>query len=153
MWKGNWESQLNIVQILEEEYEGFVGQNMIQYSMFTGYSPNEALRLRSFVSIGDQLRYDEENPAVGKQLFVGTFNSFQLTPKLRIGQSIRYSQMRSKKDNSLYYKGYIVRFITNYQFNKDLSFRLVSEYNEFDDTLFIQPLLKWNPNPFTVLFV
>lgn len=27
------------------------------------------------------------------------------------------------------------------------------EYNEFDDTLFIQPLLKWNPNPFTVLFV
>ena len=43
--------------------------------------------------------------------------------------------------------------ITNYQFNKDLSFRLVSEYNEFDDTLFVQPLLKWNPNPFTVLFV
>ena len=43
--------------------------------------------------------------------------------------------------------------VTNYQFNKDLSFRLVSEYNEFDDTLFVQPLLKWNPNPFTVLFV
>jgi len=153
VWKGNWESQFNIVRILEEEYEGFVGQDMMQYSMFTGYSPNEALRLRSFVSIRDQLRYDEENPAVGKQLFVGTFNSFQLTPKLRIGQSIRFSQMRSKEDNSLYFKGYIGRFITNYQFNKDLSFRIVSEYNEFDDTLFIQPLLKWNPNPFTVLFV
>jgi hypothetical protein len=61
--------------------------------------------------------------------------------------------MRSKGDNSLYFKGYIGRFIRNYQFNKDLSFRIVSEYNEFDDTLFIQPLLKWNPNPFTVLFV
>ena len=73
MWKGNWESQLNIVRILEEEYEGFVGQNTMQYSMFTGYSPNEALRLRSFVSIGDQLRYDEENPAVGKQFFIGSF--------------------------------------------------------------------------------
>lgn len=153
VWKGNWESQLNIVRILEEEYEGFVGQDMMQYSMYNGYSPSEAIRLRSFVSIGDQLRYDEENPAVGKQFFIGSFNSFQLTPKLRIGQSIRYSQMRSKEDNSLFYKGYIARFITNYQFNKDLSFRLVSEYNEFDDTLFIQPLLKWNPNPFTVLFV
>ncbi|MGB1185409.1 MAG: hypothetical protein ACPG33_00850 [Flavobacteriaceae bacterium] len=88
-----------------------------------------------------------------QQFFIGSFNSFQLSPKLRIGQSLRYSQMRSKEDNSLYYKGYIARLITNYQFNKDLSFRLVSEYNEFDDTLFVQPLLKWNPNPFTVLFV
>ena len=87
-----------------------------------------------------------------QQFFIGSFNSFQLSPKLRIGQSLRYSQMRSKEDNSLYYKGYIARLITNYQFNKDLSFRLVSEYNEFDDTLFVQPLLKWNPNPFTVLF-
>jgi hypothetical protein len=44
--------------------------------------------------------------------------------------------------NSLYYKGYIARFITNYQFNKDLSIRLVSEYNEFDNTLFIQPPIE-----------
>ena len=51
------------------------------------------------------------------------------------------------------YVCHIARLITNYQFNKDLSFRLVGEYNEFDDTLFVQPLLKWNPNPFTVLFV
>ena len=39
-----------------------------------------------------------------------------------------------------------VSLITNYQFNKDLSFRLVGEYNEFDDTLFVQPLLKWKRN-------
>lgn len=40
VWKGNWESRLNIVHIMEQEYEGFVGQDMMQYSMFTSYSPN-----------------------------------------------------------------------------------------------------------------
>ena len=44
------------------------------------------------------------------------------------------------------YVCHIARLITNYQFNKDLSFRLVGEYNEFDDTLFVQPLLKWKRN-------
>lgn len=61
--------------------------------------------------------------------------------------------MRSKVDNTFYYNGYIARLNINYQFNNDFSFRLTGEYNEFDDNLFLQPLLKWNPNPFTLFFI
>lgn len=153
VWKGNWQTNIEIVHLFNQEYEGFVGKNMTRYSMFTSYNPNEAIRLGIFVLTGNGLRFDEENPAVGKQFFFGTFNSFQPSEKLRISQSLRYSQMRSKIDNSLYYKGYILRLYANYQFNKDLSFRLIGEFNEFDDHLLIQPLLKWNPNPFTVFFI
>lgn len=152
-WKGNWGTEFNVVHILEQEYEGFVGNNMTEYSMWNSYNPNESMRLGVFVSVGDGLRFDKENPAVGNSFFIGSFNNFQPTPKLRISQSLRYSQMRSKIDNSFYYKGYIARVNINYQFNKDLSFRLIGEFNEFDDALFIQPLLKWNPNPFTVFFI
>ena len=51
------------------------------------------------------------------------------------------------------YVGYIARVNINYQFNQDLSFRLVGEYNDFDDSFFVQPLLKWNPNPFSIFYI
>lgn len=152
-WKGNWKTELNIVHIIDQEYEGFKGKNMSKYSIWNSYNPNETIRLGVFSSLGNGIRFDEDNPSVGKQLSFGTFNNFQLSEKLRISQSLRYSQMRSKTDNRFFYKGYILRLIANYQFNKDLSFRFIGEYNEFDDKLFFQPLLKWNPNPFTLFFI
>lgn len=153
VWKANWRTNLNVVHVMEEEYEGFVGKNMAEYSLWNSYNPSEGIRLGLFVSIGEGLRYDKDQPSVGKSFFIGSFNTFQPTSKLRIRQSIRYSQMRSKVDNSFYYKGYIARVNMNYQFTKDLSFRIIGEYNEFDDELFVQPLLKWNPNPATVFFI
>ena len=153
VWKGNWQTRVNIIHLLEQEYEGFVGKGMTEYSMFNSYNPSEFIRIGAYVSIGEGLRFDEENPAVGRQFYFGTFNRFQPTPKISIRQSLRYSQMRSKVDNTFYYKGYIARLNINYQFNNDFSFRLIGEYNEFDDNLFLQPLLKWNPNPFTLFFI
>jgi len=153
VWKGNWQTRVNIIHLLEQEYEGFVGKGMTEYSMFNSYNPSEFIRIGTYVSTGERLRFDEENPAVGRQFYFGTFNRFEPSPKISIGQSLRYSQMRSKVDNSFYYKGYIARLSINYQFNNDFSFRLIGEYNEFDDNLFLQPLLKWNPNPFTLFFI
>ena len=152
-WKGNLRTGINIVHIINEEFAGFVGRNMTEISMFNGYSPSEKINLRAFVSLSESLRYDEEDPSVGKALFVGTFNNFQLTPKLSLNPSLRYSELRSSANNSLYFKGYIGRVNMNYQFNKDLSFRLIGEYNDFDKVFFYQPLFKWNPNPFTIFYI
>ena len=152
-WKGNLRTGINIVHIINEEFAGFVGRNMTEISMFNGYSPSEKINLRAFVSLSESLRYDEEDPSVGNALFVGTFNNFQLTPKLSLNPSLRYSELRSSANNSLYFKGYIGRVNMNYQFNKDLSFRLIGEYNDFDKVFFYQPLFKWNPNPFTIFYI
>lgn len=139
--------------MINEEFTGFVGRNMTEISMFNGFSPSEKVNLRAFVSLSESLRYDEDDPSVGNALFVGTFNNFQLSPKLRLSPSLRYSELRSKADRSLYFKGYIGRINANYQFNQNLSFRLIGEYNDFDKAFFVQPLLKWNPNPFTIFYI
>lgn len=152
-WKGNFTTRFNFIHIVNEEFVGFVGRNMTEISMFNGYNPSENINLRAFVSVSESIRYDEDDPSVGNALFVGTFNNFQLSPKIRLSPSLRYSELRSKEDNSLYFKGYISRFNANYQFNQNLSFRLIGEYNDFDKAFFIQPLLKWNPNPFTIFYI
>lgn len=152
-WKGNFRTSINLGHIINEEFEGFIGKNLTEFSLFNGYSPNERINLRAFVRFSESIRYDAENPGVGHSLFVGTFNNFQLTPKLSISPSIRYSQFKIKGADSLEFKGYIGRLNTNYQFNQDVSFRLIGEFNDFDDNFFVQPLLQWNPNPFTIFYV
>ena len=152
-WKGNFRTGFNLIHIVNEEFAGFIGRNLTEISMFNGYNPSENINLRAFVSFSESIRYDEDEPSVGKALFIGTFNNFQISPKLRLSPSLRYSELRAKADNSLYFKGYISRVNINYQFNQNLSFRLIGEYNDFDKGFFIQPLLKWNPNPFTIFYI
>ena len=152
-WKGNFRTGFNLIHIVNEEFAGFIGRNLTEISMFNGYNPSENINLRAFVSFSESIRYDEDDPNVGKALFIGTFNNFQISPKLRLSPSLRYSELRAKADNSLYFKGYIGRVNINYQFNQNLSFRLIGEYNDFDKGFFIQPLLKWNPSPFTIFYI
>ncbi len=134
-------------------YVGFIGRNMKEFNLFTSYSPSEGVRLGIFTNIGEALRYDSDNPAVGNNFFIGTFNNFQITTKLRISPSLRYSQLKNKTDNTYYFSGFIARTTFNFQFNPNLFFRLIGEFNNFDDTYFLQPLLKWNPNPFTIFYI
>ncbi|MDA9038181.1 hypothetical protein N9H53_05570 [Flavobacteriaceae bacterium] len=150
---GNIESEISYNYVINEEFEGFIGENMPEFSVFTSYNPSEAVRLGVFSRVGEALRYDSDNPAVGNNFFIGTFNNFQITPKLRISPSLRYSQLKNKEDGSLYFSGYIARSTINYQFNPNFSFRLIGEFNDFDKAFFLQPLLKWNPNPFTIFYI
>ena len=152
-WRGNFQTNLNLIHIINEEFAGFVGKNLTEISVWNSYNPSETIRLCVFTSIAESIRYNEEMPGVGNSFFLGNFNTFQITPKLRISESIRYSQFRVKGEDLLDFKGYIARVNINYQFNQDLSFRLIGEYNDFDQGFFVQPLLKWNPNPFTIFYV
>ena len=52
-----------------------------------------------------------------------------------------------------YYKGYINRFDTKYQFSKFIGLRLAAEYNDFSESIFFQPLFEWTPNPFTIFYI
>ena len=67
--------------------------------------------------------------------------------------SINYARLRDLKETKIFYDGYISRFTFRYQFNNDVSIRLVSEYNKFNDTFLVQPLFKWNPNPSTIFYI
>jgi hypothetical protein len=138
---------------VNEEFEGFDAKGMQEFSAFVSYSPSEAVRLGMFTEFGESIRYDSENPDIGDSFFIGTFNNFQITPKLRFSPSFRYSQLKNKLDQSLYFSGFIARTTINYQFNTNFSFRVIGEFNDFDKAFFFQPLLKWNPNPFTIFYI
>ena len=151
-FSGNVESFASYSHVLNEEFEGFNARGLDNFELFVRFNPSEKIQLRAFTSIGESIFYDDD-PAVGNNFFLGTFNSFQVTSQLRISPSFRYTHLKNKEDGSFYFKGYIGRLNVNYQFNKTLSFRIIGEYNDFDEAFFYQPLFKWNPNPFTIFYI
>ena len=152
VWRKNFRTGTEFYHTIKEVFEGFTGRFITGFGMWNNYNPNKAISIGAFFSVGEEFWYDEDNPAVGNHLYTGTFTTIQPNSKLRIRTTIRYGQLKSKVDQSIYFSGSLTRTTVNYQFNNNLSFRLVGEHNSFDDKFFIQPLLKWNPNPFTVFY-
>jgi hypothetical protein len=145
--------ELSHRESFNEEFYGFVAKDLSESSLFLSYNPNEKINLEVFTSAGDAIYRERESPEVGKSLFIGSFNNFQLSPKLRVSPSIRYSKLSKVDSDELYYEGYIFRGNMNFQFNRDISLRVVTEKNDFGKTWFLQTLLQYNPNPFTIFYI
>ena len=115
--------------------------------------PSEQLVFNSTLVVGRDLAYNETNPDTGKVLNAFASLTYQVTDQLSFNPSLRYSQLRRIDENTFYYKGFINRLTINYQQNNFLNFRLVGEFNTFNERFFIQPLVKWNPNPATIFYI
>lgn len=70
-----------------------------------------------------------------------------------IGPSYTYSEMTDKESGEDYFSGYLIRTGFQYQFTPALSFRMIAQYNDFNNSFDYQPLLSWQPNPFTIFYV
>ena len=117
-----------------------------------GY-PTENLTFDFEGKIGKEIAFNEETPKIGKEKSIFLSLAYKLGNNINLSSSINYSRLDNLENNKSIYDGYISRLSFRYQFNNDLSLRLVSEYNKFNDTFLLQPLLKWNPNPSTIFYI
>lgn len=149
--EGNWRTNFSVERLLNSEYKGFNPKGLNSASWWIGYNPSETVRLNVFAELGRSINFDELT--LGDSFFFGTFNSFQLTDNLRISPSLRYSEMKRLDSKGKFFSSYIARLNLNYQFDQNLSFRLVGELNTDNGQYLVQPLLQWNPTPFTIFYI
>ena len=62
------------------------------------------------------------------------------------------SKLKKLDSQEYFFDGYIARFDIRYQFTSSLNLRVISEYNEFSDQFFVQPLISWRPNSDTIFY-
>ena len=115
--------------------------------------PTENLTFGFEGKIGKEIAFNEEIPKIGKEKSIFFSLAYKLGNNINLSSSINYSRLENLENNKAIYDGYISRLSFSYQFNNDLSLRLVSEFNKFNDTFLFQPLLKWNPNPSTIFYI
>ena len=66
---------------------------------------------------------------------------------------LEFKSIKKLDSNEYYFKGYISRLDLRYQFTNYLDLRLISEYNDFSEQFFFQPLISWRPNPDTIFYL
>ena len=111
--------------------------SFLNFSLFYTWGPD--------ISYRDLALGDRENVNFSVEVTVN--NNFRIKP------SISYSSIRELDGDDFYFKGYIGRLDLRYQFTKDLNLRFISEYNDFSEKFFFQPLVSWTPNPDTIFYI
>tara|TARA_B100000674_G_C37733008_1_gene865189 strand:- start:481 stop:903 length:423 start_codon:yes stop_codon:yes gene_type:complete len=76
-----------------------------------------------------------------------------ITDNFRVKPSINYSSIKDLALNKYFFKGFITRLDLRYQFTNEFNLRFISEYNDFSEQFFFQPLISWRPNPDTIFYL
>ena len=116
-------------------------------------SPIELISFNSNISFGKEIAYNDENPELGKDFSFTKNLGLQINDNFSISNLFSFSRLKKIESNQYYYNGFINRLNFKYQFSKSIGIRIASEYNNFTESIFFQPLFEWTPNPFTIFYL
>ena len=132
---------------LVSEFEKFKS-HYIRFST----KPFDFLNIQAGLGTGNEIAYREEIPQLGDRFSFNTSIEVTLNNNLRIKPSVNFSNLKKLDSKEYFFDGYIARFDIRYQFTSSLNLRVISEYNEFSDQIFVQPLISWRPNSDTIFY-
>lgn len=120
------------------------GELSINSSPATYISVYADVQLGRFINRGSAL------PGYGHN--ISTSVTLKPTSQLRFDVSYSRSRLSDLATDELFYDGYIGRLSGIYQFNSDVFFRVIGQYNQFSKVVEIDPLLSYKLNPFTICY-
>jgi hypothetical protein len=91
--------------------------------------------------------------AVGRETSVYAGTDLKPTDRIVVEPQLSYSKSLHRETGTELFKGYIARARVQYQANRALSFRLVTQYNDFARRWDIDPLLTYRLSPFSVFYL
>ena len=115
--------------------------------------PTDFLNLNIFYKWGKDIAYRLETPMLGNETNIRFSSEISVNENFRISPTLNYQAIQKLDSNEYYFKGYIGRLDIRYQFTNFLDLRLISEYNDFSEQFFFQPLISWRPNPDTIFYL
>jgi hypothetical protein len=77
----------------------------------------------------------------------------QASDRLNVGLSYNSQKMTTMDRKTDYFSGYTATLRASYQHNKSLGFKVLTQYNDFSKGFQIQPLLTYQPSPFTIFYI
>jgi hypothetical protein len=139
---------------MEERFRDvyFDGMDLYYAELNTAFS--DMLQFGFWAGWGDRIaRTAQPRPFLGEGSSVDAWATVKPWQRLVIEPYFTYGLVRDKDTHDIFFEGYIWRVKTNYQFTRELFLRLVLQYDDFSGLLNIEPLLSYELNPFTVVYL
>ena len=127
-------------------------ENFANHYVRISSKPFDLINFQGGLGTGNEIAYREEIPQLGERFSLNTSVEITLNNSLRIKPSINFSRLKKIDSDEYFFDGYIARLDIRYQFTNSLDFRVISEYNEFSNQFFAQPLISWRPNSDTIFY-
>jgi len=163
--RSNFQTYLGFLTILNTdvlynyEYNFVKSHSNFQFRDFINHfirletQPTDFLNLNIFYKWGKDIAYRLETPMLGNETNIRFSSEISVNENFRISPTLNYQAIQKLDSNEYYFKGYIGRLDIRYQFTNFLDLRLISEYNDFSEQFFFQPLISWRPNPDTIFYL
>ena len=84
---------------------------------------------------------------------IGTENSFNARLNYRPSNQTDFGLGFEYEDVSNYYYGYLLKSSVKHAFSSNLSLRTKIQYSNYSNTLFIEPMVTYQPSAFSALYV
>ena len=131
----------------------FQFRDFINHWLRVETQPADFINFNIFYKWGKDIAYRLETPMLGMVSDIRFSSEISINDNFRIRPNINYSSIKKLDSDEYYFKGYIGRLDIRYQFTNSLDLRLISEYNDFSEQFFFQPLISWRPNPDTIFYL
>ena len=163
--RSNFQTYISVLTVLNtritHNYEyNFVKSHLeFQFKDFINHwirmesRPTNFFTFNIFYKFGKDIAYRIETPKLGFTNDVNFGAQISINDNFRISPNINYSSIKKLDSDEYYFKGYIGRLDIRYQFTNSLDLRFISEYNDFSEQFFFQPLISWRPNPDTIFYL
>ena len=95
-------------------------------------------------------RSDTPELGTGHNISVGT--TLKPTSQFQLNLSYDRARLSSLNTGELFYDGYVARSTGIYQFTPEIFLRVIGQYDSFDRSVEVYPLLSYKLNPFTIFY-
>jgi hypothetical protein len=113
--------------------------------------PHDLLFFGGNFGYGNRIQYDDLEP--GRQLDYSGWCDLKPVDRLLLQFSLHYSEAKEVDTDNLFYSGYVMRSKFNLQVTRELSARIVLQYNGFSEKWEADPLIAYQINPFSVFYL
>jgi len=144
-------SQLYLVN--NEQYGGVYHQGAHRFNLNLNVNTFDNLTGGAYLALGKFIVRDETNPYIGWGYNLELWQTIKLFDRLVLENDWNYYEVAKSYGGEKVYAGYIFRNKSTYQFNKNISLRLITQYDLFSQNFNLDPLFSYKLNPFTIFYI
>ena len=147
------QTQIGInASLREEAFRQVRFPGLREYGLWLNSDFSDAIQLNLNLGTGRRIARTLAVPELGTGWDARISATIKPLQRIVIEPSLRYEQLHLLGGEEVF-SGYIARSRFNLQYNRELSFRLVAQYNDFRDRVDLEPLLVYQLNPFSIFYL